>query len=139
MNAILIIAGKEFRDGLRNRWVLAITLVFAFLAIGLAYFGASASGMVGLTSLSTTIISLASLAIFLNLPVAPLTVINGEISWPCQHHGRIHPAWLWYRSSTYCLVNRRNTGRRTMAGIRPVYTNRHFAGMGIYCHGLCDS
>ena len=65
MRAILIIAGKEFRDGLRNRWVLAITLVFALLAMGLAYFGAAASGTVGFTSLATTIVSLASLAVFL--------------------------------------------------------------------------
>jgi len=26
---IAVVAGKEFRDGLRNRWVLAITLLFA--------------------------------------------------------------------------------------------------------------
>jgi Cu-processing system permease protein len=65
MNAVLTVAGKEFRDGLRNRWVLAITLVFALLALGLAYFGAAASGMVGFTGLATTIVSLASLAVFL--------------------------------------------------------------------------
>ncbi len=65
MNAILTVAGKEFRDGLRNRWVLAITLVFALLALGLAYFGAAASGAVGFTGLATTIVSLASLAVFL--------------------------------------------------------------------------
>ena len=38
MHTILIVAAKEFRDGLRNRWVLAITLVFAFLAVGLLVF-----------------------------------------------------------------------------------------------------
>ena len=65
MNAILIVAAKEFRDGFRNRWVLAIAVVFALLAMGLAYFGAAASGSVGFTSLASTIISLASLAIFL--------------------------------------------------------------------------
>ena len=27
MTAILTIAGKEFRDGLRNRWVLALSLI----------------------------------------------------------------------------------------------------------------
>ncbi len=65
MNAILTVAGKEFRDGLRNRWVLAIALVLGLLAVGIAYFGAAASGAVGFTSLSTTIVSLASLAVFL--------------------------------------------------------------------------
>lgn len=65
MSTVLIVAAKEFRDGLRNRWALAITLVFALLAVGLSYFGAAASGSVGFTSLATTIVSLASLAIFL--------------------------------------------------------------------------
>ncbi|WP_126454892.1 ABC transporter permease [Sulfuriflexus mobilis] len=78
MNAILIVANKEFRDGLRNRWVLSITLVFAFLAIGLAYFGASASGTVGFTSLATTIISLSSLAIFL-IPLIALLLAYDSI------------------------------------------------------------
>jgi Cu-processing system permease protein len=78
MNAIFIVAGKEFRDGLRNRWVLSITLVFAFLAIGLAYFGAAASGVVGFTSLATTIVSLASLAIFL-IPLIALLLAYDSI------------------------------------------------------------
>lgn len=64
MYEILIVARKEFRDGIRNRWVLAITVILALFALGLAYFGAAASGQVGFTSLDTTIISLASLAIF---------------------------------------------------------------------------
>lgn len=71
MSAVLIVAGKEFRDGLRNRWVIAITVVFALLSLGLAYFGGAASGRVGFTSLDTTIISLASLAIF----IAPLIAL----------------------------------------------------------------
>ena len=78
MNAIFTVANKEFRDGLRNRWVLSITLVFAFLAIGLAYFGASASGTVGFTSLATTIISLSSLAIFL-IPLIALLLAYDSI------------------------------------------------------------
>ncbi|MFA7386431.1 MAG: ABC transporter permease subunit, partial [Thiohalobacteraceae bacterium] len=78
MSPLLIVAGKEFRDGLRNRWVLSITLVFALLAMGLAYFGASASGMVGFTSLATTIVSLASLAIFL-IPLIALLLAYDTI------------------------------------------------------------
>lgn len=78
MNAVLIVATKEFRDGIRNRWVLAITVVFALLAIGLAYFGASASGVVGFTSLATTIVSLSSLAIFL-IPLIALLLAYDTI------------------------------------------------------------
>lgn len=65
MNQIFTVANKEFHDGLRNRWLVSITLIFALLSIGLTYFGAAASGAVGVTSLSTTVASLASLAVFL--------------------------------------------------------------------------
>jgi Cu-processing system permease protein len=65
MREILTVANKEFHDGLRSRWLVAITLIFACLSVGLTYFGAAASGTVGITSLSTTIASLASLAVFL--------------------------------------------------------------------------
>lgn len=62
---VWIVAEKEFKDGVRNRWVLAITFMFALLSIGLSYFGAAASGAVGFTSISTTVVSLASLAVFI--------------------------------------------------------------------------
>lgn len=65
MKQIFTVANKEFHDGLRNRWLVSITLIFALLSIGLTYFGAAASGAVGVTSLSTTVASLASLAVFL--------------------------------------------------------------------------
>ena len=65
MSQILTVANKEFQDGLRNRWLVSITIIFAILSIGLTYFGAAASGSVGITSLSTTVASLASLAVFL--------------------------------------------------------------------------
>ena len=64
MHAILTVANKEFHDGLRNRWVMSISIIFALLATGLAYFGAAASGQAGFTNLSTTLVSLASLAVF---------------------------------------------------------------------------
>jgi len=65
VNQILTVANKEFQDGLRNRWLVSITIIFAILSIGLTYFGAAASGSLGITSLSTTVASLASLAVFL--------------------------------------------------------------------------
>jgi Cu-processing system permease protein len=71
MHFILTVALKEFHDGLRNRWVIAITLIFILLSIGLAYFGAAASGQVGFTPLSTMIVSLASLAVFI-IPIIAL-------------------------------------------------------------------
>lgn len=60
-----IIAGKEFRDRIRNRWVLAVAVVFAAFALAIAYFGAAQQGSVGLRSIEVTIASLVSLVIYL--------------------------------------------------------------------------
>ena len=65
MPKILIVAQKEFKDGFRNSWIIAITVIYAVFSLGLAYFGSAASGSIGFASLETTIISLASLAVVL--------------------------------------------------------------------------
>lgn len=78
MNAVMTVAGKEFRDGLRSRWVLAITVIFALLALGIAYFGAAAGGAVGFVSLDSTMASLSSLAIFI-IPLIALLVSHDAI------------------------------------------------------------
>jgi len=65
MTAILIIAGKEIRDGIRNRWIVGSTLVLAALAFALALLGSAPTGALGVKPLAVTIVSLASLSIFL--------------------------------------------------------------------------
>lgn len=62
---IAVIAGKEFRDRIRNRWVLAVALVFTALALVIAYFGAAQQGSVGFRGIEITIASLVSLVIYL--------------------------------------------------------------------------
>ncbi|MCM2253281.1 MAG: ABC transporter permease [Ramlibacter sp.] len=62
---ILAIAHKELRDRLRNRWVLAVALVFTVFALVIAYFGGAQQGAVGLRSIEFTITSLVSLVIYL--------------------------------------------------------------------------
>lgn len=79
MQAILTVANKEFHDGLRNRWVLSISIIFTLLATGLAYFGASASGQAGFTTLSTTLVSLASLAVFIIPLIALMLAYDGIV------------------------------------------------------------
>jgi Cu-processing system permease protein len=59
------ITGKEFHDRIRNRWVLAIAVVFAAFALVIAYFGAAQQGSVGFRSIEITIASLVSLVIYL--------------------------------------------------------------------------
>lgn len=78
MNQVWNIARKELSDGLRNRWLLAISLLFAVLAAGIAWFGAAASGQVGFTSIPATIASLASLATFL-MPLIALLLAYDAI------------------------------------------------------------
>lgn len=62
---IFFIALKELRDRLRNRWVLAVSLVFTVFALVIAYFGGAQQGVVGLRSIEFTITSLVSLVIYL--------------------------------------------------------------------------
>ncbi|HLS80373.1 MAG TPA: ABC transporter permease subunit [Steroidobacter sp.] len=61
----LIIAAQEIRVGLRNRWVLATTLVMAALALSLALLGSAPTGAVKADPLAVVVVSLASLTIFL--------------------------------------------------------------------------
>lgn len=79
MSAILIVAHKEFQDGVRNRWVLAIALVLAAMAVGIAWFGAAASGSLGFTSLATTMVSLSTLAVFLIPLIALLLAYDAVV------------------------------------------------------------
>ncbi len=71
MHKMLIIAHKEWLDGLRNRWIVAIAVILWCLAVGLAYFGGAASGLIGFTSIESTLASLASLAVVI-LPLIAL-------------------------------------------------------------------
>lgn len=82
MNALLIIAGKEVRDSLRNRWIIGSTLLLAGLAFVLAFLGTAPIGQLGVKPLAVTVVSLASLTIFL-VPLIALLLsydaIVGEV------------------------------------------------------------
>ncbi len=65
MNAVLAVAAKEFRDRLRNRWVLAVAVVFAAFSFAITYFGGAGEGRIGPSSIELTIASLVSLVIYL--------------------------------------------------------------------------
>ena len=68
-----IIAGKEFWDRIRNRWVLAVAAVFTVFALAIAYFGGAQQGTVGFRSIEFTIASLVSLVIYL-IPLIALVL-----------------------------------------------------------------
>lgn len=65
LNQVMSLAGKEFRDRFRNRWVLAVALVFTVFSLLITYFGAAVQGQIGPRSIELTIASLVSLVIYL--------------------------------------------------------------------------
>ena len=78
MKALLLVAGKEIREGIRNRWVVAATLLLATLALTLAFLGAAPAGRVGAGALEVVVVSLSSLSIFL-LPLIALLISHDAI------------------------------------------------------------
>lgn len=73
LHPVAIVAAREFRDRLRNRWVLAAAAVFTTFALIIAYVGAAQQGEVGLRGIDVTIASLVSLVIYL-VPLIALTL-----------------------------------------------------------------
>lgn len=65
MRAAFVIAGQEVRVGLRNRWIVATTVLLAALALSLTLLGSAPTGTVGADPLAVIVVSLASLTIFL--------------------------------------------------------------------------
>ncbi|HWJ95108.1 MAG TPA: ABC transporter permease subunit [Telluria sp.] len=60
-----VIACQEFRDRIRNRWVLAVALVLAAFALAISYAGSAQQGQVGFRGIDVAIASLSSLAVYL--------------------------------------------------------------------------
>jgi len=65
MKAILLIARRTMRDSLRDRWIIAATLLMAALALALAFLGSAPVGKVAASPLAVTVVSLATLSVFL--------------------------------------------------------------------------
>ncbi len=67
----MILAAKELRDGLRNRWIAGAILLLATLALSLAFLGSAPVGGVKAAAFEITIASLSSLTVYL-LPLIAL-------------------------------------------------------------------
>lgn len=78
MKTILLLASKEIREALRNRWVVAATALLAVLALTLAFLGSAPTGSVGAGALDVVVISLASLTIFI-VPLIALLISHDAI------------------------------------------------------------
>jgi Cu-processing system permease protein len=75
---VLLIAGKEIQEAMRNWWVLSATLLLAALALALTFLGSAPTGTVGVRALDVVIVSLSSLTIFL-LPLIALLMSHDAI------------------------------------------------------------
>ena len=78
MKNMLLIAAKEIQESMRNRWVLATTILLAALALTLTFLGSVPTGSVGVRPLDVVIVSLSSLTIFL-LPLIALLISHDAI------------------------------------------------------------
>jgi len=65
MRMIWILALKELRDGLRNRWIAAAIILLGVLALALSFLGAAPTGSVKVSAIDITVINLASLSVYL--------------------------------------------------------------------------
>ena len=65
MKMLWILAMKELRDGFRNRWVAAAIIVLGILALTLSVLGSAPTGSVRVSELDISVVSLASLSVYL--------------------------------------------------------------------------
>lgn len=98
MKALHTLATKELKDGLRNRWIHAITLLLTLFALSLSTLGSAPVGEVKTSALSIIIVSLASLNIFL-IPLIALLLgfdsIVGEKERGTLPLLLVHPIKPW--------------------------------------------
>ncbi|NVO12461.1 MAG: ABC transporter permease [Rhodoplanes sp.] len=78
MRSLLAIAGKELTEAVRNRWVVAATLLLGALALSLTLLGSTPTGTVGVNALDVVIVSLSSLGILL-LPLIALLISHDAL------------------------------------------------------------
>ena len=98
MTAVSAIAGREVLAGIRNRWMLAASLLLGVLALTLAFVGSTPAGPVAASRLAITVVSLSSLSIFL-VPLIGLLVsydaLVGEIERGTMPLLMTYPVTRW--------------------------------------------
>ena len=98
MTAVSAIAGREVLAGIRNRWMLAASLLLGVLALTLAFVGSAPGGAVAASPLAITVVSLSSLSVFL-VPLIGLLVsydtLVGEIERGTMPLLMTHPVTRW--------------------------------------------
>ena len=98
MTAVAAIAGREILAGIRNRWMLAASLLLGVLALTLAFVGSTPAGPVAASRLAITVVSLSSLSVFL-VPLIGLLVsydtLVGEVERGTMPLLMTYPVTRW--------------------------------------------
>ena len=98
MTAVAAIAGREVLAGIRNRWMLAASLLLGVLALTLAFVGSTPAGPVAASRLAITVVSLSSLSVFL-VPLIGLLVsydtLVGEVERGTMPLLMTYPVTRW--------------------------------------------
>ena len=81
---ISVLAAKEFRDGLRNRWVAATILLLGALALSLSFLGSAPTGEIKVAVLQVSVVSLTSLSMYL-LPLIALMLSFDALVGELEH------------------------------------------------------
>ena len=81
---VLILGVKEFRDGIRNRWVSVSILLLGALALALSFLGSTPVGDVDATTLEVSVVSLTSLSTYM-IPLIALMVSFDALVGEYEH------------------------------------------------------
>jgi Cu-processing system permease protein len=79
-----VLATKEFRDGLRNRWVAATIVLLGALALVLSFLGSAPTGEIKVAVLEVSVVSLTSLSMYL-LPLIALMLSFDALIGEIEH------------------------------------------------------
>lgn len=72
-SVVMVIAQKEMKDSLRNRWVIFISLIFLILSLSVTFAGSAVAGHLSLPEIATLMSSLSTVAVFI-IPLAAMLV-----------------------------------------------------------------
>ncbi len=83
-HTILILASREIRDGMRNRWVASTILLLGILALALSFLGSAPTGELKVGALEVSVVSLTSLSMYL-LPLIALMLSFDALGGEFEH------------------------------------------------------
>lgn len=129
----LTVAMQELRIGMRNRWVVATTLVLAALALSLVLLGSAPTGTVKTDPLAVVVVSLSSLTILLVPLIALMLSFDAIVG---EHERGTLALLLSHPVSRWEVVVGKVLGQTAILGIATI-VGYGAAGLALWLqHGL---